>query len=86
MSRHVAYLDGVRVVNETDKGNTMADEAVNRKDEVMAIDAARDVLGDLVARADYAGTRTIITRYGKEAAAIIGIRDLQRLEALDDAA
>lgn len=47
--------------------------------ETMSIDTARDVLGDLVARADYAGTPTIITRYGKDAAVVVGIKDFRRL-------
>ena len=47
--------------------------------ESISIDAARDTLGDLVARADYGGTATIITRYGKEAAVLLGVKDYARL-------
>ena len=49
----------------------------------LSIDNARDVLGDLVARADYGNERTIITRYNKPAAALVPMKDLQRLLALD---
>lgn len=50
--------------------------------ESMSIDSARDVLGDLVARADYAGTPTVITRYGKDAAVVVSMRDFNRLRQL----
>jgi len=66
----------------------MADAANNSKDTetpVLSIDEARPALGDLVARADYAGGRTVITRYGKEAAAIVSMKDLERLRELDAA-
>jgi len=53
--------------------------------ERITIDAARGVLGDLVARADYAGTTSIITRYGKDAAALVGIKEWERLRSLDAA-
>lgn len=66
----------------------MADAGTDSKPtelETISIDDARDVLGDLVARADYAGTQTIITRYGKPAAVLIGIKELERLRELDAA-
>lgn len=47
--------------------------------ESISIDAARDTLGDLVARADYGGEAMIITRYGKEAAVLLGVKDYARL-------
>lgn len=54
--------------------------------ERVSIDAARDTLGDLVARADYAGTPAIITRYGKDAAVLVGFGEWMRRCALDTAA
>lgn len=63
----------------------MPDPQVDSKSEVetLSIDAARPILGDLVNRADYIGTPTVLTRYGKAVAAIVPIRDLDRLRELD---
>lgn len=59
----------------------MPDPQVDSKSEVetLSIDAARPILGDLVNRADYIGTPTVLTRYGKAVAAIVPIRDLEKL-------
>lgn len=43
----------------------------------------RSTLGDAVARVAYTGERTIITRHGKPAAALVSAADLARLEALE---
>ena len=45
---------------------------------------ARNHLGELLARVRYAGERFLITRDGKEAAALVGVEDLERLERLED--
>ncbi len=45
---------------------------------------ARNHFPDLVSQAIYAKKRTIITRRGKKAAAIIPIEDLDRLLAFED--
>jgi len=45
---------------------------------------ARNRLGELLARVRYAGERFLITRDGKETAALIGVEDLERLERLEE--
>ena len=44
---------------------------------------ARTVLGELLARAGYGGERFILERRGKPLAALISIKDLQRLESIE---
>lgn len=56
-----------------------SDEAVDR--ERISIDNARDTLGDLVIRAGIKEERIIITRYGEDAAALVPMADLKRLES-----
>lgn len=56
-----------------------------RKDEAPArttfsTDEARVTLGELSLRAGYGGERIILTRRGKPVAAIVGLRDLAKLE------
>lgn len=65
----------------------MAQQETERK-EVAAVssDEARRTFADLLARAGHRDERVVITLYGKEHAALIGIRDLERLRALDGAA
>lgn len=46
---------------------------------------AANAFADLVARARFGGERIVVTVYGKERAAIIGLDDLERLRALDAA-
>ncbi len=46
-------------------------------------DEARKSLADLLARAGHKDERIVITLYGKEHAALIGMKDLERLRALD---
>lgn len=47
---------------------------------------ARENLADLLNRAAYRGERFIVDRHGKPLAAIVPVEDLERLEALEDAA
>ena len=47
--------------------------------------SARDQLGDIAARAAYAGERTYLTRHGKRVAAIIPAALLEEIEAEEDA-
>jgi prevent-host-death family protein len=49
-------------------------------DEVTMV-AARDFLGDLVDKARLLGTRTILSKNGKRAAAIVSMEDYERLTA-----
>ncbi|NWF58501.1 MAG: type II toxin-antitoxin system Phd/YefM family antitoxin [Fischerella sp.] len=46
---------------------------------------ARANFQELVNRVEYGGERIVIERHGKAAVAIIGLEDLKRLEALEDA-
>ncbi len=48
-------------------------------------DEARDTLGPLVLRAGYGNERIRISYHGEPMAALIGLKDLERLEALDAA-
>jgi prevent-host-death family protein len=68
----------------------MADEPVRKPEDAeteegIALRSARNALGDLVIRAGVRDERIVITRNGKQAAALIGMRDLERLRALDEA-
>lgn len=47
--------------------------------------ALRDELADVVGRVSYGRERVGVTRHGKLAAVVIGIDDLELLEALEDA-
>lgn len=49
----------------------------------VGIRRARDILGDLVSRAQYGNERIVIVRHGKQAAALIGMKDIERLRAMD---
>ncbi len=49
----------------------------------LSITKAREEFADLVNRAVYADTRTVLTKQGKEAAAVVPIKDLRLLEKLD---
>ena len=46
---------------------------------------ARANFQSLISRAEYKGERILIQRHGKSVVAVIGLEDLKRLEALDDA-
>ncbi len=45
---------------------------------------AREQLSDLVNRAAFGHERIVLTRHGKELAALVSVDDLARLQALDD--
>jgi prevent-host-death family protein len=47
----------------------------------MTIVRARDVLGEVVDEALYAGKRTIITRRGRPSAAVVSMADYNRLKS-----
>jgi prevent-host-death family protein len=48
-------------------------------------DEARDNLGPLILRAGFGNERIPITYHGELRAAIVGLRDLERLQSLDAA-
>ena len=54
--------------------------------DAIPLSDARDILGDLVNRAAYAGERVVIERRGKPAAVLVPVSDLEALEAFEDAA
>jgi prevent-host-death family protein len=60
-------------------------EVLARKEDRPSVGVrdARSTLGELVSRAGFGGQRIRIARNGKDVAAIIGLDDLERLEALD---
>jgi prevent-host-death family protein len=64
-----------------------ADRAEGKTEEVelVSMDAARDGLTELVLRAGMRDERIVLTRNGKQTAAIIGLRDLERLREMDAA-
>jgi len=64
----------------------MADRDTPSKSvEEIGMDALRDELTEIVGRASWANERFVVTRSGKPIAGLIGIRDLERLLALDAA-
>ncbi len=65
----------------------MPEQDSERKDEpkVYSTDEARDNLGPLVLRAGYGNERIRISYHSETLAALIGLKDLERLEALDAA-
>jgi len=52
-------------------------------DMTVQSDEARKSFGELLARVGHRGERVVITLYGKEHAALVGMKDLERLRALD---
>lgn len=50
-------------------------------DEVVTAVEARDLFGDLLSKARLMNARTVITKNGKPVAAIVPIRDYERLVA-----
>ena len=52
----------------------------------MPISQAREHLGEIVARAEHAHERTVLTRHGRAVAAVISLEDLRELEAAEDEA
>ena len=55
----------------------------SKEDATVSSDEARRTFADLLARAGHKDERVVITLYGKEHAALIGLKDLERLRALD---
>ncbi|MFD9098099.1 type II toxin-antitoxin system Phd/YefM family antitoxin [Streptomyces collinus] len=47
---------------------------------------ARAELAELINRVVYGGERVVVTRHGKPLVALVSAADLERLDALDDAA
>lgn len=52
----------------------------------MSISAARDRLGEVVAKVEHAHERVVLTRHGRPVAAVVSIEDLRRLETAEDEA
>ncbi|WP_414618697.1 type II toxin-antitoxin system Phd/YefM family antitoxin [Calothrix sp. CCY 0018] len=52
---------------------------------IVSATEARANFQSLISRAEYKGERILIQRHGKSVVAVIGLEDLKRLEALDDA-
>lgn len=48
--------------------------------KLLGVDKARDELGAIVNRAALDGERTVLTRHGLPAAAVVSIADLEKLE------
>lgn len=63
----------------TDKGDTTMDV------EAIPVSDVQARLSELVNRAGFGNERIVLTRHGKQAAALIGLKDLERLRALDAA-
>ena len=57
--------------------------AIPPRQAVSTVDA-RDRLSDVINRAAYGGERVVLTRRGRALAAIVPMRDVERLEALED--
>ena len=55
------------------------------KERTIAIAELRSELTEVVRSARRYATRTVVTKYGKPIAALVGIRDLQLLRSFDDA-
>ena len=60
----------------------MADTKGRRKQRAdrLAVEKARPLLKELLNDAEFRGKRTVITRYGKPAAALVSMADLEKLE------
>jgi prevent-host-death family protein len=58
-------------------------ESKNDEIEEVAASEIRDRITDLMSRARYGGERFILTTNGKPSAALVSMRDLERLRALD---
>jgi prevent-host-death family protein len=60
-------------------------KAESRRIEVTS-DEGKNRFGELLNRAGFGGERIVITRFGKPVAGVVGLRDLEALEALENAA
>jgi prevent-host-death family protein len=54
-------------------------------DHTVSATEARNKLSELLSHTQYSDERTILTRHGKPVAALVSIRDLDALEAFEDA-
>lgn len=66
----------------------MAEQDTGRKSNESAplsTDEARDTLGPLILRAGFGNERIPLTYHGELRAALVGLKDLERLRALDAA-
>ncbi|WP_024876923.1 type II toxin-antitoxin system Phd/YefM family antitoxin [Saccharomonospora piscinae] len=52
----------------------------------LPISAARDHLGEVVAKVEHTHDRAVLTRHGRAVAAVVSIEDLRVLEAVEDEA
>lgn len=66
----------------------MEEPTEGRKTESRLLEVAsnegKDRFGELVGRAGFGNERIVITRFGKPIAGFVPIRDLERLEKLDE--
>jgi prevent-host-death family protein len=62
------------------------DDDESETPEVVGIVRAREILGEIAMRAGYGNERIVLTKNGKPTAVVIGMKDLERLRALDTAA
>jgi prevent-host-death family protein len=65
-------------------GNATADKADTKLIEASADDVRR-TLGDFLSRAGFGNERIVIVRHGKQIAALVGMKDVERLRALEAA-
>lgn len=68
-----------------------ADEIVHKPESDTKLseasaDDVRRVFGDFLNRAGFGNERIVIVRHGKKVAALVGLSDLERLEAIPPAA
>jgi hypothetical protein len=68
-----------------DERGRKPDEDETESPEGVGIIRARQVLGELVNRAGFGNERIPILRNGKQAAFLVGPRDVEKLRALDAA-
>ncbi len=73
---------------DTEESMVQADGESKETKETATVSSeeARASLGELLARAGHKDERIVITLYGREHAALVGLKDLYRLRELDGAA
>lgn len=71
------------MTDEDSMGAAAIESKAATREPTIQSDEARRSFGDLLARAGHKDERIVITLYGKEHAALIGMKDLERLRALD---
>ena len=67
-------------MSDTTKSDTIEDA-----DRTISATEARSGLSDLISRAKFSEERTVLTRHGEPAAALVSIEDLKALRKLEDA-